>query len=106
MVDRELCGRCGGLGKIMTLDEPPEDPLSGEGWEECPRCKGSRVEMAARHFEVYFRFPDEVDARAFMDRAAADPVVNSHGIRAVESEPSIFEKFGFVEDDSGGDPKP
>jgi hypothetical protein len=72
------------MGRIMTLNEPPEDLASCEGWEQCPKCKGTKVEMASRLVEVYFRFSDEVDARAFMERAADDPAVSRHGIRVVE----------------------
>lgn len=70
------------MKRINTLEEPPEDPYSEEGWEECPRCKGAGVEMAARQFEVYFRFSDEVQARDFMDRATSDGL-GMRGIRVV-----------------------
>jgi hypothetical protein len=68
----------------MTLDEPPEDPNSDEGWEDCPKCKGSKVEMASRAYEVYFTFSDEVEAREFMERTADQPGVSSYGIRPVK----------------------
>lgn len=95
MVDRQHCGACGGGGRIMTLDEPPEDPHSGEGWEECPKCKGTGVEMASRAFEVYVYFQDEVEARAFMDRVADDESVSNYGIRAVEPRKGILGSLGL-----------
>jgi hypothetical protein len=49
--------------------------------------------MAERHFEVFFRFRDEVDARAFMDRAAADDAVREHGIRPVEPRESLLDEI-------------
>ena len=70
----------------MTLHEPPHDPAGVEGWEECPRCKGAGVEMAARAFEVYARFSDDVDAREFMERLSRDDDMPSYGIRAVEPD--------------------
>ncbi|HEX8084559.1 MAG TPA: hypothetical protein VF529_09735 [Solirubrobacteraceae bacterium] len=96
MVDRQSCSACGGLGRLSTLDEPPEAPYSDEAakaWTDCPRCKGTGVEMATREYEVYFRFTDEVDARSFMERAADDPAVNHHGIRAVDPGDSLADRI-------------
>jgi len=76
MVDRMHCTKCAGMGKIMALDEPPEDPDSGEGWEQCLRCKGTGVEMSTERFEVRGEleggearrsFADEVEAREYYD---------------------------------------
>lgn len=88
MVNTQLCTHCAGVGKIMTLDEPPENPQSGEGWEACPHCKGSGVEMAAHPFEVYFVFDDEAEAHAFMERTSATAAARKHGIRAVVDQKS------------------
>ena len=64
-LNTEHCRACGGMGKVMTLDEPPEDP--SEGWAMCDHCKGSGLEMSSSSFEVYFVFDDEPAARAFID---------------------------------------
>lgn len=84
MVDRQKCSGCGGLGRVMTLDKPPEDPYSEEGWEDCPRCRGTGVEMANVEFEVYVRFTDQVDAEAFMERVADEHNLKRYGLRRRE----------------------
>lgn len=71
----------------MVLEEPPADPASNEGWDPCPHCKGSGVEMAAQPFEVYFVFDDEAEARAFMERTSA-AAAGKHGIRVVADHKS------------------
>lgn len=83
MVNTEQCNTCGGLGRIMTLDEPPDDLGSDEGWAICPRCRGAKVEMAKRRFEVYFVFDDEAQARGFMD-SASPTSARERGIRRVQ----------------------
>lgn len=65
------------------MDEPPADPYSGEGWEDCAHCKGTGVEMAAHDFEVYFRFSDEIEAREFMEKAADQFDLPNYGVRRV-----------------------
>lgn len=79
------------MGKLMTLPEPPQDPRSDEGWEECNVCKGTGVQMSSRSVEVYFRFQDEIEAREFMERAEDDPAVTGQvGIRVVQED----DRFG------------
>lgn len=91
MVDRESCNRCAGLGKVMVLSEPPENPYeNNEGWEECPGCKGTGVAMSARHFEAYFVFSDEIEAREFSDSLDPPDGVRSYGLRAVEPDDGMF----------------
>jgi DnaJ-class molecular chaperone len=92
MVERESCQRCGGLGKIMVLSEPPEDPYANndEGWEQCPACKGTGVSMSTRHFEAYFVFADELEAREFSDSLELPDGIRSYGLRAVEPDDGIF----------------
>lgn len=91
MVERKECTKCAGGGKIYPHDKPPEDPYSEEAaaaWIECPRCRGSGVEMADadQAYEVYFYFTDEVEAREFMERAAADEAARQYGMRRVERD--------------------
>ena len=70
MVDRMHCTRCAGMGKLLPRGMKPEQ-VTPESWQECPRCKGSGVEMTSDDdaFEVYFTFHDEVSAREFADAA-------------------------------------
>lgn len=68
----------------MTLDEPPADPYSDEGWETCPGCKGTSVEMASRHFEVRATFTDEVEAREALEELEKRDSLMATGIRPVE----------------------
>ncbi len=90
MVNRQRCTKCGGLGKIPKSDEPPDDPQDPSIWMQCPHCKGTSVEMAAKEFEVFFPFADEVDAREFMNRAADQFDLHSMGIRVVDPEDDPF----------------
>lgn len=82
------------MGRVMVLDEPPDDAYAAgeEGWEQCPLCKGTGVAMSRRHFEVYFVFSDEVEARKFSDGVERPDGARSYGIRAVEPDEGLFDK--------------
>jgi hypothetical protein len=91
VVNTQHCTKCGGLGRINTLEVPADDPSSDEGWETCSRCRGSGHEMAKQAFEVFFYFEDEDQARTFMDTKA--PGSTRHGLRRVDVQKSLLDEL-------------